>query len=1283
MKASDPVTSDATVPGVAKEEAQIVGNMTSGAKVVMVTSDAASEAGQATETGYRQLKVEDALAYLEQVKTQFMDSPHVYNQFLDIMKEFKAQTIDTTEVIKRVSLLFAGHRNLILGFNTFLPPGFKIELREFPGDGSVTGVSVPSGSLSSIPNNVKVQYPVGNAVATVANAAVPSANAAVYPAPAQQMKSMDNMPTLTSSVPAEYGIHTAQTNITGKTVEFDHAVLYVNKIKSRFAHNEEVYKTFLDILQTYQREPKSIKEVYKQVAKLFEHHPDLLDEFAHFLPSSTPQSEQLRDIHNRHVAQRRFEASHQDAIAQQRPPMLASQPSDFQQDEHFPQQQLQQSQQQPYHHAAQPQHQQQPVTGIPASQLNVQPSISAQSGKTVREKPSKGVAGRGNRAGRKAPSAPASNGAASTSIPGPAPSIGKPSSAVSKKIGQGTNSSVTKPSRRLGGGARSSGAKAVVRKLVKDVSVTDGKVSAPPGSELGFFEELRVHLHDSQSYSEFIKCLSLFAQDIISRDELLNLADGLLGHRKLLCDAFRALLKHSDPHSAETAIEILRGARQYEQPMDSRVKTTVATSNAPQSQPVKAGKDAVQLQQGSVVHLDNSQSANVPPRSPRVNAMYRNQRVSDVARAHGKGLEDSPSYMNLPSDYGKLSCSGMTPEDASVLNDSLVCMTGTSGYRSLLGNRKSDQPHALTRDIKQEYIRKNDASVSVLPLSYVSSRPNVEDQRVELDMLIESMSVTIKKLDRALCGDKGVPPLTANDVKPIDALYGSAFDMGDATRVSPGVVGPIVLDRMKQRESELRESRKELTKLWSTKRFTKVESLCSFPRSWLRRELLAELPLNKVAREFAGENVELRENISLHVTNKQVCAAQKELRTTLVSTEENAEIIFELLGFMIEWELTDEGDALSVMELLRDMHSLLVSGGVENAFYGDEYLYQMVRLISAVSERVGYILSHDYDGVAVQRILETITSVLEGSTSMVEWEDSCLGTYGVGRRWEDLLIDFPILLKRFALQAIKLVRRELSTKLVRIAQSYRRSAEQRGVRDCADRGKDDCDDSGCSPDAYRSAVVDALVAHDADKKAKNPLVCMRFSPTTVAAGDRRKDDELGVDIVYSVVPEPSFLKWIRLENTSTVALLERSSSLARFSRILGKYRDKERTSRYMEKPGSGRLEKKQSAAQIIWLKGLDARVHSESGKMNYVLGSEDFFYRKRRPGGKSVNGRDPTSTREAANFQEWLHARVESLGKLDIFTHPEDRNLSTAQLSVKDASVPMSVCGTTVANACD
>lgn len=87
----------------------------------------------------------DALSYLDQVKVRFQHEPDVYNRFLDIMKDFKSQAIDTPGVIDRVSHLFTGHPELIQGFNTFLPPGYRIECGT-EGDPNSIRVTTPMGT---------------------------------------------------------------------------------------------------------------------------------------------------------------------------------------------------------------------------------------------------------------------------------------------------------------------------------------------------------------------------------------------------------------------------------------------------------------------------------------------------------------------------------------------------------------------------------------------------------------------------------------------------------------------------------------------------------------------------------------------------------------------------------------------------------------------------------------------------------------------------------------------------------------------------------------------------------------------------------------------------------------------------------------------------------------------------------------------------------------------------------------------------------------------------------
>ncbi|XP_068143700.1 paired amphipathic helix protein Sin3a isoform X2 [Drosophila tropicalis] len=118
----------------------------SSANPITIGSITPPQGGQSSGGGSAtpRLKVEDALSYLDQVKYQYADQPQIYNNFLDIMKEFKSHCIDTPGVIERVSTLFKGHTELIYGFNMFLPPGYKIEIHSDALGCSVPVVSMPS-----------------------------------------------------------------------------------------------------------------------------------------------------------------------------------------------------------------------------------------------------------------------------------------------------------------------------------------------------------------------------------------------------------------------------------------------------------------------------------------------------------------------------------------------------------------------------------------------------------------------------------------------------------------------------------------------------------------------------------------------------------------------------------------------------------------------------------------------------------------------------------------------------------------------------------------------------------------------------------------------------------------------------------------------------------------------------------------------------------------------------------------------------------------------------------
>ncbi len=106
----------------------------------------------------RELKVEDALNYLDQVKIEFGSRPRIYNEFLEIMKNFKAHELDTPGVIMRVSDLFRGYNKLILGFNTFLPDGFKISIKDLEEGGRYASKKGPITAMGSQSGNASSGY---------------------------------------------------------------------------------------------------------------------------------------------------------------------------------------------------------------------------------------------------------------------------------------------------------------------------------------------------------------------------------------------------------------------------------------------------------------------------------------------------------------------------------------------------------------------------------------------------------------------------------------------------------------------------------------------------------------------------------------------------------------------------------------------------------------------------------------------------------------------------------------------------------------------------------------------------------------------------------------------------------------------------------------------------------------------------------------------------------------------------------------------------------------------
>ena len=172
-------------------------------------------------------------------------------------------------MINRVSSLFHGHPDLIVGFNTFLPPGYKIEVSDehhgfiqvthpssrtesiaigsHPGTTYNLSITTPTATyrqtanlLSQEPEEMEVSQPVLSStnVSKTVHTLISAANAPQAPMPntvgglnLSTKSGKQTTPAVNNT--AAQGANSDKSS-GGQPVEFNHAINYVNKIKNRF-----------------------------------------------------------------------------------------------------------------------------------------------------------------------------------------------------------------------------------------------------------------------------------------------------------------------------------------------------------------------------------------------------------------------------------------------------------------------------------------------------------------------------------------------------------------------------------------------------------------------------------------------------------------------------------------------------------------------------------------------------------------------------------------------------------------------------------------------------------------------------------------------------------------------------------------------------------------------------------------------------------------------------------------------------------------------------------------
>ncbi|KAK7386922.1 hypothetical protein VNO78_27297 [Psophocarpus tetragonolobus] len=616
--------------------------------------------------GGQKLTTNDALAYLKAVKDMFQDKREKYDDFLEVMKDFKAQRIDTAGVIARVKELFKGHKDLILGFNTFLPKGYEITLP------------------------------------------------------------------LEDEQPPQK-----------KPVEFAEAISFVGKIKARFLGNDRVYKSFLDILNMYRRETKSITEVYEEVAALFQDHADLLEEFTHFLPDTSgtasnhyasARNSLLRDRISAMPAVRQMHAEKRERnIASHGDRDLSADHPD------------------------------------PEFDRCLIRADKDQRRRNEKEKDNREERDRRQR------------------------------ERDDRDYDHDGSRENLSHKRKSGFRAEDSGADPLhetdenfgmhpISYACEDKSSLKSMCSPV----IGYLDKVKEKLRNPEDYQEFLKCLNIYCKEIIAKHELQSLVGNLLGKYADLMEGFDEFLTQCEKnvyfwHEGHGPKPMKVEDRDRDRDRDDGMKERDREYRERDRFNAAANKDVSVPKMSLYTSKDK----------------YASKPISELDLSNCE--QCTPSYRLLPKNYPILPASQRTELGAEVLNDHWVSVTSGS------------------EDYSFKHMRKN---------QYEESLFRCEDDRFELDMLLESVNVATKRVEELLekinANIIRDSPIRIEDhltghvrsislnLRCIERLYGDhGLDVMDVLKKNASLALPVILTRLKQKQEEWARCRADFNKVWA------------------------------------------------------------------------------------------------------------------------------------------------------------------------------------------------------------------------------------------------------------------------------------------------------------------------------------------------------------------------------------------------------------------------------------------------------------------------------------
>lgn len=229
----------------------------------------------------------DAMIFLNRIKEEFSENLHIYESFLETMRDFRFEKIDAEEVCKAVRILFKEKPQLIRLFDEYLPHHLRyvdnMARYDMPDRHKGMPFRAP-GFMAKPPTPIHMGQMPPNSAMHMNRMGIIQPHPPYIGRPVRQSP----QPPMGIQTDGQHMFKPAAQQAPPQSPRHKTAQDFVHQVKKRYLSKPLIYRQFVELLQNSKN---SFEKLYTQVSALLCDSPDLIEKFEKNFKTPQPTDE--------------------------------------------------------------------------------------------------------------------------------------------------------------------------------------------------------------------------------------------------------------------------------------------------------------------------------------------------------------------------------------------------------------------------------------------------------------------------------------------------------------------------------------------------------------------------------------------------------------------------------------------------------------------------------------------------------------------------------------------------------------------------------------------------------------------------------------------------------------------------------------------------------------------------------------------------------------------------------------------------------------------------------